>query len=116
MATGTATPPAPAKRILVVTHTTGFRHPSIATAETVLNSLAAESRAFAVTFCRGAGDVARLLTPAGLTTVDAVIFANTTGNLGIADVPGFLTWIRNGGGFIGTHSASDTYHDAPDYL
>jgi uncharacterized protein len=107
---------APAKRVLVVTHTTGFRHPSIATAEVVLSRLADESRVFTTTFCRDAADVARLITPANLMTVDAIFFANTTGNLGIADLPGFLSWIRNGGAFIGTHSASDTYHDAPEYL
>jgi uncharacterized protein len=106
----------PAKRVLVVTHTTGFRHPSIATAEVVLSRLSDESRLFTPTYCRDAADVARLVTPAGLTTVDAVVFANTTGNLGIADLPGFLSWIRGGGAFIGTHSASDTYHDAPEYL
>jgi type 1 glutamine amidotransferase len=102
--------------VLVVTHTTGFRHPSIATAEVVLSRLGDESRLFTTTFCRDAADVARLLTATSLTSFDAVIFANTTGNLGIADLPGLLSWIRNGGAFIGTHSASDTYHDAPEYL
>lgn len=59
------------KRVMVVTHTTGFRHPSIATADVVLGRLAGESRLFTVTFCRDAADVARLLTPTGLATVDA---------------------------------------------
>lgn len=112
-----ATPdPTPAKRLLVVTHTTGFRHPSIATAEVVLSRLGSDSRLFTVAFCRDAADVARLLTPSAMTNIDGVFFANTTGNLGIADLPAFLSWIRDGHAFLGAHSASDTYHDAPDYL
>ncbi len=107
---------APAKRLLVVTHTTGFRHPSIETAERVLSRLGDDSRLYTVAFCRDAVDVARLLTSSGLAGVDAVFFANTTGNLGIADLPAFLSWIRDGHAFLGAHSASDTYHDAPDYL
>jgi len=110
------TPTIPAKRLLVVTHTTGFRHASIPTAEAVLSRLASESRRFTVVFCRDAADVARLLTPAGFATVDGVVFANTTGNLGVPDLPALLSWIRDGHAFIGAHSASDTYHDAPDYL
>ena len=115
----TATTPTPtgmAKRLIVVTHTTGFRHPSISTAETVLNRLAADSRIFTITFCRNESDVARLLAASGLANADGVFFANTTGNLGIADLPAFLAWISDGHAFLGAHSASDTYHDAPDYL
>jgi type 1 glutamine amidotransferase len=115
-----ATPEAPraepARRVLVVTHTTGFRHPSIATAETVLARLGTESGLFSTTFCRDQADVARLLTPAGLANIDAVFFANTTGNLGIVDLPAVLSWIADGHAFLGAHSASDTYHDSPGYL
>lgn len=111
-----ATPTGPSTRLLVVTHTTGFRHASIATAEAVLGRLADESRLFTTTFCRNQSDVARLLTTAGLANVDAVVFVNTTGNLGITDLPAFLAWVRDGHAFLGVHSASDTYHEAPDYL
>ena len=112
----TSPQPSTAKRLLVVTHTTGFRHASIATAEAVLTRLVSGSRLFTLTFCRTQSDVTQMLTAAGLANVDGVVFANTTGNLGIPDLPAFLSWIRGGGGFIGTHSASDTYHDAPDYI
>jgi type 1 glutamine amidotransferase len=106
----------PRKRLLVVTHTTGFRHGSIATAETVLRRLGDQSGVFSVTFCRTAEEVARLLAPAALADTDGLFFANTTGNLGVPDLPAMLAWIRDGHPFLGTHSASDTYHDAPDYL
>ena len=45
-----------------------------------------------------------------------MVFANTTGNLGVPDLPAFLDWIAAGHGFAGMHSAADTYHDAPAYL
>jgi uncharacterized protein len=70
---------------------------------------------FSVALCRNTDDVGRMLTISGLANTDAVFFANTTGNLGIPDLAAFLAWIRDGHAFIGAHSASDTYHDAPDY-
>lgn len=106
----------PASKILVVTYTTGFRHSSIPTAETTLETLGRTSGLFTVTFCRTGDDVRRDLSPAGLASVDAVVFANTTGNLGIPDMGAFLGWISAGHGFAGMHSASDTYHDEPRYL
>jgi type 1 glutamine amidotransferase len=103
-------------RVLVVTHTAGFRHSSIPVAETTIESLGRSSGLFTVTFCRTADDVARLLSASALASVDAVVFANTTGNLGIPDLAAFLAWVAAGHGFAGMHSASDTYHDAPAYL
>ncbi len=47
---------------------------------------------------------------------DAVIFANTTGDLPIPDRDAFLQWVKDGHGFIGIHSASDTYHGFRPYL
>jgi type 1 glutamine amidotransferase len=105
-----------AARLLVVTHTTGFRHSSIAVAEPVIEALGRRSGAFTTEYCRTAEDVRRLLTPSGLAGFDAVVFANTTGDLGIPDLGAFLAWIAAGHGFAGTHSASDTYRDAPAYV
>lgn len=105
-----------AARVLVVTHTTGFRHSSIPIAESTLDMLGRTSGLFSISFCRSADDVTRLLTPSGLASFDAVVFANTTGNLGIPDLGAFLRWIAEGHGFAGMHSASDTYHDGSAYL
>jgi type 1 glutamine amidotransferase len=60
--------------------------------------------------------VRRLLTAQGLTPYRAVVFANTTGSLPVPDLGAFLSWIAGGRGFVGIHSASDTYHDQPSYL
>jgi type 1 glutamine amidotransferase len=110
------TPPAARARVLVVTHTAGFRHSSIPIAESVIEQLGRTSGVFDVTFCRTASDVTQQLTVASLQSVDAVVFANTTGNLGIPDVRAFLDWIAAGHGFAAMHSGSDTYHDEPSYL
>src|SRR5258708_24091722 len=44
---------------------------------------------------------------------DAVIFANTTGDLPLPDPAAFLSWLKSGNAFIGTHSCSDTFHGSP---
>ena len=102
--------------VVVVTYTTGFRHGSIDVAERVIAQLGRTSGLFDTAYCRTADDVRRMLTRDGLAGVRAVMFANTTGNLGITDLDAFLDWIATGHGFVGVHSASDTYHDAPGYL
>jgi type 1 glutamine amidotransferase len=112
----TPSPPAAGARVLVVTYTTGFRHGSIPVAEQTLEALGRSSGAFTVQFCRTSDDVRTQLTAAGLAAFDAVVFANTTGNLGVPDLPALLDWIAAGHGFAGMHSAADTYHDAPAYL
>lgn len=56
------------------------------------------------------------LSPDNLKNYDAVVFANTTGDLPIPDKEGFLNWIRSGKGFIGMHSCSDTFHGWPAFI
>ena len=111
-----STPAPPTARILVVTHTEGFRHDSIPAAEAGIREIGTESGLFSTDYCRTADDVRRMLTPQGLTPYQGVVFANTTGNLPIPDLAAFLSWIGGGKGFVGIHSASDTYHDQPSYL
>jgi uncharacterized protein len=108
-----AAPPAK-KKLLVVTHTTGFRHSSIPTAEKTLAEIGERSGLYTVEYCRNKDDVKKMLTPAWLNDnkVDAVFFANTTGNLGIPDLAAFVGWVKAGHGFLGAHSAGDTYHPA----
>ena len=110
------------KRVLVVTATKGFRHSSIATAENVIATLGATSGDYTVVdFVRGGAngqddaEVGQKLSLANLATIDAVIFANTTGELAIPDKDGFIKWVENGHAFIGMHSSSDTFHGYPPY-
>jgi type 1 glutamine amidotransferase len=106
----------PTRRLLVVTYTTGFRHSSIPIAETTLRDLGAKNALYQTEFCRTDADVTTRLTAAGLRDIDAVFFANTTGNLGIPDMAAFLDWIAAGHAFLGAHSASDTEHESAAYL
>jgi uncharacterized protein len=110
---GGAPPPA---RVLVVTVTAGFRHSSIPLAETTIADLGRQAGLFETDFCRDGDSIQRLFTPAGLQPYAAVVFANTTGNLGIPDLGAFMDWISSGRAFVGTHSAADTYRDDPRYL
>jgi len=111
-----STPGTQPARVLVVTHTEGFRHSSIPVAEATIAAIGQRSGVFAVSFCRTADDVARMLTASALGGFDALVFANTTGTLPVPDLNALLNWIADGHGFAGMHSASDTYHDAPAYL
>jgi type 1 glutamine amidotransferase len=113
---GPAPAPVAAKRLLVVTHTAGFRHDSIPRAEQVLADLARQNGSITVSFCRTAADVTTMLATASLASIDGVFFANTTGDLGIPDLGGFLAWIRSGHPFLAAHSATDTYHGDSRYL
>lgn len=134
-----STAEAAAKRVLVVSTTTGFRHSSIPTAEKILGELAQTSGAFTVDYARvepndpqfkgqdGKPDKAKVeaaikevlsakMNPEALKQYDAVIFANTTGNLPIPDKQAFLDWIKSGKGFVGMHSAVDTFHEYQPFI
>lgn len=130
---------AAAKKVLVVTTTTGFRHSSIPTAEKIIAQLGQQSGAFTVDYARvepndpqfkgpdGKPDKAKVeeaikavlaekMSPAALKNYDAVIFANTTGDLPLPDPQAFLDWIKTGKGFVGMHAAGDTFHGFKPYV
>ena len=104
------------KNLLVVTVTKGFRHGSIPTAEAVLGSLADRHPAFAVDFARTDEALQEKMSTEALAKYDGVIFANTTGELPLPDREAFMDWIRSGKGFVGMHSASDTFHQFRPYI
>jgi type 1 glutamine amidotransferase len=108
-----AAPKAAKKKLLVVTHTGGFRHDSIAVAESTIKEIGDKSGLFDVEYCRTRDDVQKMITADGLKGFDGVFFANTTtnpdSNMGIPDMKAFLDWIKAGHGFMGAHSATDTY-------
>src|SRR5215467_9590403 len=105
VSTGFAAP----KKLLVVTVTKGFRHSSIPTAEKVLGELAQKSGAFTVDYVRTDEEMAQKMTLEALKNYDGIIFANTTGDLPLPDKQAFLDWIKSGKGFVGMHSATDTF-------
>lgn len=60
--------------------------------------------------------LAEKMSPAALKNYDGVIFANTTGDLPLPDSQAFIDWVKAGHGFVGTHSASDTFHGFRPYI
>lgn len=101
-------PGTPAIRVLMLTATAGFRHDSIATAREVVNSLG-----FTVT----ATEDLNRFTAAGLSDVDVIMFALTSGELPFtaAQRAALIDAVNGGKGFIGIHSATDTLYEFPDY-
>ena len=127
---------AAAKSVLVVTVTKGYRHGSIPIAEKVLAELGQKSGVYVVDYARvepgqpqfrgsnGKPDaekvdaaisrvLAEKMNSQALSNYDAVIFANTTGELPLPDRQAFLDWLRSGKGFVGTHSALVIYGPLP---
>jgi type 1 glutamine amidotransferase len=54
--------------------------------------------------------LAETMSATALKNYDGVIFANTTGDLPLPDPQAFVDWVKAGHGFVGMHSASDTFH------
>jgi cytochrome c len=102
---------APGYRALVFTKTAGFRHDSIDDGVAALQSLGA-ARGFEVTHTEDAA----AFTDPGLSGYQVVVFLLTTGDvLTPAEESGLQAYVRQGGGFVGVHSASDTEHGWPWY-
>lgn len=112
------------RKLLVFTLTRGFRHSSIPVGVEALTQLGRKSGAFDVVHSE---DIA-MFERDKLAQFDAVCFLNTTGELfegapADADAKSrqqrlqqnLLEFVRNGGGFVGIHSATDTCYQWPDY-
>jgi len=107
---------APAIRLLLVTATAGFRHGTVETARSVVPALGAASGEFVTTIVAEVADLGQLNAET-LRQHDVVMFANTSGNLPLDDgqKAALLQFMASGGGFVGTHSATDTLYDWPEY-
>lgn len=114
---------APAKaRVLMLTQSQGFRHSSVtrennqlAPAEKALTQIGVASNLFRVDSTQ---DAAKDFTKENLQNYD-IVFFYTTGDLPIAeeDLDYFFNdWLKQKGhGFIGAHSAADTFHNYKPY-
>ena len=100
-------PPRPV--VLVVSETAGFHHASIPAQQRFFRSLGGV-RVVVL-------DRVAQLTPARLRGARAVVFASTSGEpaFSATNRRALLRFVRGGGAFVGTHSASDTLRGWPDY-
>src|SRR5262249_54622792 len=92
---------------LVFSKTTGFRHDSIPDGIAAIRQLGQQNN-----FNVDATEDASLFTDSNLSRYQTVIFLNTTGDvLDNEQQAAFERYLRNGGGFVGVHSATDTEYD-----
>lgn len=109
------------RRILFLTHSAGFKHPCLPTAEVVVAGLSESEADLEFLSWEGhkqAKDEIDLsgFTPELLETLDGLMFF-TTGELPLDDgqKQALLDFVAEGGAFIGVHSAADTFYEWKDY-
>jgi uncharacterized protein len=98
------------RRLLYLTHSAGYRHEAIPVSRTILSRIG--QSLFDVT----ATEDTSQLTTENLARYAVVMFF-TTGELPMsaAQKSALLDFVRAGRGFVGVHSATDTFYEWPDY-
>ena len=98
-------------RVLVYSHTGGFRHASIPVGIATIQQLGSEN-GFAVETSEDPG----VFTVRRLARLTAVVFLNTTAEVMTPSGRDALRrFVLGGGGWVGIHSAADTEYDWPFY-
>jgi type 1 glutamine amidotransferase len=98
-------------RVLVFSKTAGFHHQSIPQGQKAIQQLGAANH-----FQVDTTSDASVFTADNLKQYAAVVFLNTTGDaLNNDQQAAFEQYIKNGGGYVGVHAASDTEYDWPWY-
>jgi len=103
----------PIERILYFTYSAGYRHDVLTLSTAILTQLGKNSGAFEVTATEDPSE----FSPENLDRYSAVMFY-TSGELPMngAQKAALLKFVRSGRGFLGVHSATDTFYTWPDYL
>jgi len=103
----------PPEHVLYFTLSAGYRHQVIPLSQATLEQLGKDSGAFDIT----ATEDTAVFTTKNLERYAAVIFY-TSGEPPMSGVQkaALLDFVRSGGGFLGVHSATDTFYSWPDYL
>jgi uncharacterized protein len=103
----------PPVRILYFTYSAGYRHDVIPLSKAILTQLGSNSGVFEVTATEDTSE----FSTENLERYAAVMFY-TTGELPMSDAQktALLNFVRSGRGFLGVHSATDTFYTWPDYL
>ena len=107
-----AVAPAAPKRVLYITHSAGYRHDSIPTSQAALRDIGERTGAFEVV----ASEDLSLINAETLREFDVLYFF-TSGELELSDQQkaDLLAFVRDGKGFGGVHSATDTLYTWPEY-
>ncbi len=101
-----------AARVLYFTHSAGYRHEVIPAYRQILKQIGYTSPRFEVVTSE---DVA-VFSAQNLPQYSAIMFF-TTGELPMNDAQkqALTDFVRGGGGFLGVHSATDTFYEWPEY-
>ena len=104
--------PARKGTLLYMTLSSGFHHESVELSKQIVKEIGEESGAFDVTVTEDVG----AFTKENLKNYDAVMFY-TTGELPMTEEEksAFADFIRSGHGFVGVHSATDTFYTWATY-
>ena len=99
-------------RILYFTHAAGYRHEVIPASREILKAIGETTPPFEVM----ASEDVSVFTGENLRRFGAVMFF-TTGELPMSDIQkqALTDFVRDGGGFLGVHSATDTFYQWPEY-
>jgi uncharacterized protein len=100
------------RKVLYLTHSAGFKHQVLPESERVFKEIGEKSGAFEVVATQDCS----LISKESLKQFDVVAFY-TTGELPISDEQkqAFIAFIKSGKGFIGIHSATDTFYKWAEY-
>jgi len=103
----------PPERILYFTYSAGYRHEVIPLSKEILTQLGRTSGIFEL----AASEDTSEFSAENLKRYAAVMFY-TSGELPMSgtEKSALLDFVRSGGGFLGVHSATDTFYTWPDYL
>jgi uncharacterized protein len=99
-------------RVTYITESKGFKHGVLPESEKLMREIG-EKNGFDVTISQ---DSAQVITAENLKNIDVLVFY-TTGELPWSEEQKklFLDFVRNGKGFVGIHSATDTFYKWPEY-
>jgi type 1 glutamine amidotransferase len=103
----------PPERVLYFTYSAGYRHDVIPLSEAILTQLGRNSSAFEVIATEDLSEFS-----AGNLERYAAVMFYTTGEIPMSGVQkaALLNFVHSGRGFLGVHSATDTFYGWPDYL
>lgn len=99
-------------KVLYLTQSVGYKHEVLPLSEQILADLGRQSKTFEVTVSHDASTInARTLAP-----YSAVVFY-TTGELPMDESQraDLMAFVKGGKGFVGVHSATDTFYKWPEY-
>ncbi|MFH1006442.1 MAG: ThuA domain-containing protein [Candidatus Latescibacterota bacterium] len=100
------------KKLLMLTHSAGYEHDYLRTAEEAVTEIGAASGEFLATTTQDCS----LIHEENLNQYDALLFA-TTGELPMSEAQkqALVDFVKSGGAFIGVHNATDTLYKFPEY-